>query len=312
MGPCQLAVILIAGSVAAGAASLLDLMTFAGSARIRAHRGGLCGSLRHRTGCYAVDSPVETDTKLYDVLGISKDASVADIKKAYYREARDSHPDKFPDNAEMRERFQEVADAYATLADPVRRQKYDLQGLAGLAFFRSNATRLFGPPPWRVLIGRTQHWLWEEDRADYMVGLLAASIPNGIGGVTVKTVQAAYKEAYDTRVATLLERVSEEQAKDTVEQLEEFGLAVKAEPIEGERSNEQESPIQHFRRIQRDLGEASENLRRAAVDMKADELQKGDDSEFDRWIDMCRHLRSELRAAAKGLEEHKQRTMETA
>jgi len=285
--------------------------SFTGSSRFRWGDDSLQPRQRHLKGLFAIDT-VETDTKLYDVLGITKEASVAEIKKAYYRNARDSHPDKFPGNEQMRERFQEVADAYATLADPMKRQKYDLQGLAGLAFFRSNATRLFGPPPWRVLIGRTDHWLWEEDRADYMVGLLASAIPNGIAGVTVKGVQAAYKEAYDTRVATLLERCSEEQARDTVDQLEEFGLAVKAEPIEGERSNEQESPIQHFRRIQRDLGEASEHLRKAAVDFQAEELHKDDDAEFDRWVGMCRHLRSELRAAAKGLEEHKERQMEPA
>ncbi|CAJ1352714.1 unnamed protein product [Effrenium voratum] len=264
-------------------------------------------SLRSEGGT-AIDSPPETDTKLYDVLGIGKEASVADIKKAYYRHARDCHPDKHPGDEEMRDRFQEVADAYATLADPVRRQKYDLQGLAGLAFFRSNATRLFGPPPWRVLIGRTDHWLWTEDQSEYMVGLLASSIPHGIAGVTVKSVKAAYDEALETRVAVLLERVSEEQAKDTVEQIEEFGLAVKAEPIEGERSNEQESPIQHFRRIQRELGEASELLRRAAQEISPDEIHQGDDSSFDRHIDMVRHLRMELRAAAKGLEEAKSET----
>ncbi|OLP89506.1 Chaperone protein DnaJ [Symbiodinium microadriaticum] len=214
--------------------------------------------LEKAAGLFAIDT-VETDTKLYDaqlvngprrleansqrrratyfpsrylsVLGIPKEASVAEIKKAlldqgmvlttfkrmslaqaYYRNARDSHPDKFPGDEKMRERFQEVADAYATLADPARRQKYDLQGLAGLAFFRQEL---------KVLIGRTDHWLWEEDRADYMVGLLASAIPNGIAGVTVKGVQAAYKEAYDTRVGTLLERCSEEQARDTVDQLEE-------------------------------------------------------------------------------------------
>lgn len=258
-------------------------------------------------GVSTIDSPPEVDTKLYDVLGVGKDATVADIKKAYYRNARDCHPDKHPGNEVMRAKFQEVADAYATLADPVRRQKYDLQGLAGLAFFSNNATRLFGPPPWRVLIGRTDHWLWTEEQQEYMIGLLAASIPNGIAGVTVRSVKLAYEEALRTRVATLINRVSEEQARDTVDQLEEFGLAVKAEPIEGERSNEQESPIQCFRRIQRELGEASERLRRISQEIKADEVNQADDSEFDQYVELVRHLRSELRAAAKGLEEQKNR-----
>jgi len=279
---------------------------FAGSTAARSGQRGTNHPLGLPAGATAtaVESP-PSDTKLYDVLGIEKGAGVAEIKKAYYRHARDCHPDKFPGDEDMRARFQEVADAYATLADPVRRQQYDLQGLAALAHFRCNATRLFGPPPWKVLIGRTDHWMWTEEQAEYMIGLLASSIPNGIAGVTLKTVKAAYDEAYATNVAVLLERVSEEQAKDTVEQLEEFGLAVKAEPIEGERTNEQESPIQTFRRIQRELGQASESLRQAAAEIKPGDLEKVDDTEFDRWIDMVRSLRSELRAAAQGLEEFK-------
>lgn len=245
--------------------------------------------------------------ELYDVLGIEKEASVAEIKKAYYKQAKDCHPDKFPGDEVMRQKFQQVADAYATLADPLRRQQYDLSGLAGLAFFSTNATRLFGPPPWRVLIGKTNHWMWGPGKKDYMIGLLASSIPNGIAGVTIKTIAAAYDEAMTTNVAILLDRVSEEQAKDTVEQIEEFGLAVKAEPLEGERSNEQESAIQYFRRIQRELGEASEMLRRCATELDPAKLHHvgHHDEEFNRWIDTVRALRSELRAAAKGLEEQK-------
>merc|ERR1712060_139474 len=191
-----------------------------------------------------------------------------------------------------------------TLADPVRRQKYDLSGLAGLAFFSTNATRLFGPPPWRVLIGRTDHWMWSEEQKDHMVGLIGSAIPNGIAGVTPKSVEEAYVEALHERVAVLLTRVSEQQAKDTVSELEEYGLAVKAEPLEGERNNEKETPLQHFRRMQMELGEAAESLRSAAVDLAAGEEARDDsDEEFDKWVDMVRGLRSELRAATAELEE---------
>eukprot|EP00913_Durusdinium_trenchii_P018438 g17321.t1 len=93
-----------------------------------------------------------------------------------------------------------------------------------------------------------------------MIGLLAASIPNGIAGVTVRSVKLAYEEALRTRVATLINRVSEEQARDT------------------------ESPIQCFRRIQRELGEASERLRRISQEIKADEVNQADDSEFDQQL----------------------------
>lgn len=142
-----------------------------------------------------------------------------------------------------------------------------------------------------------------------MIGLIASSIPNGIAGVTMQTILAAYEEAVSTRVAVLLDRVSEQQAKDTVAEIEEFGLAVKAEPIEGERSNEKETPLQYFRRIQRELGEASEALRQAATKAEVSDAKGAskDDEDFEKWVEMVRGLRSELRAAAKGFEEFKLR-----
>mmetsp|Transcript_35959 Transcript_35959/g.78705 ORF Transcript_35959/g.78705 Transcript_35959/m.78705 type:complete len:355 (-) Transcript_35959:86-1150(-) len=251
-----------------------------------------------RTAMYA-------DTKLYDLLGVSSESTVSEIKKAYYKEARKVHPDLVPDaDPEMKQRFQEVAEAYQTLADPVRRQQYDLAGLAGLASMKINATRLFGPPPWRVLLGRTDHWIWEDGKKEAMMGLLVASIPNGIAGVTIKTLEIAYEEAYTTRVATLLDRVSENQAKDTVSALEEYGLAVKAEPIEGEQSHANETPLQYFRRMQSELHEASESLRAAILQPDNDDGEK-EGRDFEGWVEVVRELRSELRAAAKQLEEFK-------
>jgi DnaJ-domain-containing protein 1 len=237
---------------------------------------------------------------------VEQSAEVRDIKRAYYNAARDCHPDKFPGDEAMRSRFQEVAEAYQTLADPVRRQKYDLGGLAALGYLKTNATRLFGPPPWRVMIGKTDHWMWEPDRRQYTISIIAGAIPNGIAGVTIRSVCDAVEEAYQTRVAVLLDRVSEEQAKDTVADIEEFGLAVKAEPIEDEREGEQESPLQYFRRIQRELGMASESLRSSAIEVPLDfTTQENPDESFDKWVDTVKSLRSELRAAALGLEEFK-------
>lgn len=70
--------------------------------------------------------PVATPTNkdYYDILGVSKDASAEDIKKAFRTKARTMHPDvsKEP-NAE--ERFKEVSEAYETLSDPDKRARYD-------------------------------------------------------------------------------------------------------------------------------------------------------------------------------------------
>eukprot|EP00401_Gymnodinium_catenatum_P076657 CAMPEP_0117577318 /NCGR_PEP_ID=MMETSP0784-20121206/63353_1 /TAXON_ID=39447 /ORGANISM="" /LENGTH=333 /DNA_ID=CAMNT_0005376801 /DNA_START=24 /DNA_END=1025 /DNA_ORIENTATION=- len=64
------------------------------------------------------------DQSLYEILGVSEDASQADIKKAFKRKALEWHPDKNKDpNAE--ERFREIAGAYEVLSDPTRRSEYD-------------------------------------------------------------------------------------------------------------------------------------------------------------------------------------------
>jgi molecular chaperone DnaJ len=70
---------------------------------------------------------------LYEVLGVSKTASAAEIKKAYRKLARQYHPDKNPGDAAAAERFKEIPTAYDVLGDAEKRKEYD-RGPA--AFFR--------------------------------------------------------------------------------------------------------------------------------------------------------------------------------
>jgi molecular chaperone DnaJ len=67
----------------------------------------------------------------YDLLGVSRDASQADIKRAFRKLAFKYHPDrnKKPD---AEERFKEVSEAYAVLSDPEKREQYDTRGLEGI------------------------------------------------------------------------------------------------------------------------------------------------------------------------------------
>ncbi|MFD1722176.1 molecular chaperone DnaJ [Amnibacterium endophyticum] len=66
----------------------------------------------------------------YEVLGVARDASADDIKKAYRRLARQLHPDVNP-GADAAERFKDVTHAYDVLSDPRQRQEYDLGGSGG-------------------------------------------------------------------------------------------------------------------------------------------------------------------------------------
>jgi molecular chaperone DnaJ len=68
----------------------------------------------------------------YDVLGVGRDASQDEIKKAYRKLAMQFHPDRNPGDAEAEERFKEAAEAYSVLADPEKRSTYDRFGYDGL------------------------------------------------------------------------------------------------------------------------------------------------------------------------------------
>lgn len=69
--------------------------------------------------------PVRT---YYDILGVPKTATAADIKKAYRQAALKYHPDRNPNNPTAQERFREAAEAYEILSDPERRKLYDQFG----------------------------------------------------------------------------------------------------------------------------------------------------------------------------------------
>lgn len=64
----------------------------------------------------------------YEVLGVSRESSEADVKKAYRRLARDHHPDANPGDEGAEERFKELTEAYEVLSNPESRRAYDTYG----------------------------------------------------------------------------------------------------------------------------------------------------------------------------------------
>jgi molecular chaperone DnaJ len=69
----------------------------------------------------------------YEILGVRRDASLEDVKKAYRRLAVQYHPDRNPNNPESEERFKEASEAYAILSDTEKRSRYDRFGHQAVA-----------------------------------------------------------------------------------------------------------------------------------------------------------------------------------
>jgi molecular chaperone DnaJ len=83
---------------------------------------------------------VRGEVDLYEILGVSRSASDADIKKAYKRLARKFHPDVNPGDRSAEEQFRKINTAYEILSDPEKRRLYERMGMAAFQ-------RAAGPPP---------------------------------------------------------------------------------------------------------------------------------------------------------------------
>ena len=74
----------------------------------------------------------ENKRDYYEVLGVEKNASAEEIKKAYRKSAMKYHPDRNPGDKEAEEKFKELGEAYEVLSNDDKRARYDQFGFAGV------------------------------------------------------------------------------------------------------------------------------------------------------------------------------------
>ena len=106
----------------------------------------------------------------YEVLGVSKNASSAEIKSAYRKKAKELHPDLNKDDPHAEEKFKEVQEAYSVLSDDNKKRMYDQFGHAGVSGSGGNPYGGYG--------GSYTNF----DASDFDFGDIFDSIFGGAGG----------------------------------------------------------------------------------------------------------------------------------
>lgn len=148
------------------------------------------------------------DKDFYAILGIAKDASDADIKKAYRKLARQYHPDQNPGDSGAEKRFKDISEAYSVLSDPEERQQYDAIRAMGGARFAPGGAGGAGNGGFEDLFGG----LFGGARQQGFGGRRTTGIPpefadlfgGGFGGAGPQTYQRAPQKGSDLTATTTI------------------------------------------------------------------------------------------------------------
>lgn len=141
----------------------------------------------------------------YKILGVSRNASLDEIKRAYRKLALQYHPDRNPGNKQAEERFKEINEAYQVLSDPQRRARYDQLGESYSRWAQSGAPGDFDWSAWTQPGAVDLEDLFGEGFSDFFRAIFGGmGIPTG-GRRAARTVVPRYeqpvtislREAYD-------------------------------------------------------------------------------------------------------------------
>lgn len=189
------------------------------------------------------------DMAYYDLLGVAPNASAAEIKKAYYVQARKVHPDKNPNDPDAAAKFQALGEAYQVLSDPQQRDRYDISGKDAVSTdpFVDAATMfgmLFGSEAFEEYVGQLAMATVASLAVDSVgpgggegarkhstpiEGVEGAEGNSATGGMDAAELQRKMKVAQDERVTKLVNELRGRLHLYTAEGKEAFILWAKNE-----------------------------------------------------------------------------------
>lgn len=146
----------------------------------------------------------------YDTLGIERDATLEDIKKAYRKLAHQYHPDVSKD-PKGEEKFKAVAEAYATLKNPEKRAEYDQLGQ------RSAGDNFAPPPQWQQRYGAGAEAFDDVDLSDLM-----GAFRSGAAGRRTRAAMPEEGTDYSVNVEVTLEQIYSGAETDVTVELPEM------------------------------------------------------------------------------------------